>query len=32
MADEQHECGCGATFDTEEALREHAREVHDKDV
>lgn len=31
MADE-HECGCGATFETEEALKEHAREVHVTDV
>jgi len=28
--DHEHECGkCGATFDTEEELQEHAREEHD---
>lgn len=32
MADEEYECDCGATFDTEEGLEEHAREEHDADV
>lgn len=29
MAQDQYECGmCGATFDTEEELREHNQEEH----
>lgn len=32
MADEEYECDCGATFETEEELKEHAREEHDADV
>lgn len=32
MADQEtYECGCGATFDTEEELKQHAREEHDAD-
>lgn len=31
MAQESHEGGCGATFETKEAMRELARGVHDKD-
>ena len=30
--DHEHECGCGETFETEEELKAHAREVHDMDV
>lgn len=30
--DDAHECGkCGQTFDTEEDLKNHAREEHDVD-
>jgi hypothetical protein len=32
MAHHEHECDCGATFETEEELTEHAREEHDADV
>jgi len=28
----EHECGCGETFETEEEMKEHAREEHDMDV
>ena len=28
-AEAVHRCSCGATFDTAEELREHAREEHD---
>ena len=32
LADE-HECGvCGETFDSEEELKEHAREEHDREM
>ena len=27
-----HECGCGETFETEEALEAHAREAHGEDA
>lgn len=32
MADDEYQCDCGATFDTEEEFEEHAREEHDADV
>lgn len=32
MAQEEYTCDCGASFETEEALLQHAREAHDKDV
>jgi hypothetical protein len=28
MADETHECGCGATFDTLDELKDHAKDNH----
>lgn len=31
MADDDYECDCGATFETEEELSAHAREEHDAD-
>lgn len=30
--DETYDCDCGATFETEAELKEHAREAHDADV
>lgn len=30
--DEVHECDCGASFESEEELKRHAREEHDADV
>ncbi len=27
-----HECDCGASFESEEALKQHAREEHNADV
>lgn len=32
MAEDEFECDCGATFDTEAELKDHAREEHDADV
>lgn len=33
MADpETFDCDCGASFDAEEELKEHAREAHDADI
>ena len=33
MADtESYDCDCGASFETEEELKEHARDIHDADV
>lgn len=31
MADERFECDCGATFETEAELKDHASGVHGKD-
>lgn len=28
MSDDQHACDCGATFDTLDELKEHAKENH----
>jgi hypothetical protein len=30
--DGEFECSCGEIFETVEAIKEHARQVHDKDV
>ena len=33
MADDEYECDmCGATFDSQEELEEHAREEHGKEM
>lgn len=29
---ETFDCDCGASFETEEELKEHARDAHDADV
>lgn len=31
MAEEEYECDCGATFATEDELKQHAREQHGVD-
>jgi hypothetical protein len=30
--DHDFECDCGETFESEEALKDHAREAHDADA
>lgn len=31
MSENEFKCGCGATFDTLDELKDHAEEEHDKD-
>lgn len=32
MSEHEFECDCGASFETEAELKEHAREAHDANV